>query len=765
MKKLCSFLGVISLTVVSSSTVIACNGGLDMSLNYTDEEKIVSIYNLTEDQLVKNGVQINSLMTDADIDKVVEALGLKELINQNPNGAVLKKSLGVYIMSNQFLNEISTKVPGYGWISNKLSWQSQWAIKDLVKDKNTSLAFYNNVSGWMSEKDKDWSLSVTFLNEDLLGWNGVDQPTYARVNINRKLSANKDGEVQEDKSNKEATHRNDNSSNTLNSQDAFLDEKNPNKGMIYRGYANSSSLFKLENILSTQSSKVPTGFFNYSPSATDFINNTIVNLDFTNMVLQNSQDEIEKALNEYLLQKPIFLSEGMSTDQVDTIVKNQIYAILLKNSIDRRNLVDNDGKPLFIEEQLKEADIIVQSMITKLETNIKNVLANNPSINTQLLNQFTNMIDKIKKDNNEFISVNKDNFISVFRNIIDDSRNNDDPESGQFNFSVEWLNANLFKNKNQDNIALANQTHYLDFGYDSSYKFKVFYWSKTTPITGNGKQWYSPDDKKNEDEYIADKGFRNVFLSQRLLDRAYSQKTYNVLSKYQASSSIELDVLGLKDSKVNATEDELEKIMLDKLKEAIALNSTTNFANKNEPVADSWRIYHLLALINKYSNEKIYEIFGKDQNDKLEIHNRNVSLDFSNKGLNSNTDWAKADDDIAFYELLESKKINLITNDYKESSESVVRENIFNNEIQVLWDFSQKQYIFAGTVNTFGVAKDQKIDDINTWWKDKERSYGQFEYKIAVEDKWKELLMNYWKKHVSQNKNNPDYNSSLKSQK
>ncbi|WP_339020390.1 hypothetical protein [Spiroplasma endosymbiont of Atherix ibis] len=761
MKKLCSFLGVLSLTIVSSSTVIACNGGLDMSLSHTDQEKIVSIYNLTEDQLVKNGVRINSLMTDENIDKVVEAIGLTELINKSPNGAVLKKTLGVYIMSNQFLNEISSKVPGYEWIANKLSWQSQWAIKDLVKDENTSLALFNNVSGWMTKKDSNWSLSVTFLNEELLGWNGIEDPVYARVNINRKLKSNKDGEVQPKDSNEEAIHLGDDTSYIPNSQDSFLDEKNPNKGMIYQGYANSSSLFKLEKLLSKESSKLPTGFFNYSPSATDFINNTVINLDFANMVLQNSQKEIESILNQYLLDNPIFLSEGMSSTQVENIVKNQIYAVMLKNSIDRRNLIDSNGNPVFIKEQLIEADLIIKSMILKLEQNIKRITQENSWIDNQLLKKFANMIDTLQSENNEFVSVNKDEFFNSFRAIIEDSREKDNPESGQYAFFTGWLNANLYKTNEQGNLALVKFSDYLDFGYDSSYKFKVHYWSKVTPVDGSEKQWYSPDDSRAEDEYIADKGFRNVFLSQRLMNKAYNIETYNVLNKYQSllpNESLELDIFGFDSTSSILNQANLEAIMLEKLKEAMELGSK----NSDQAVAESWRIYHLAALINKYSNYKLHEVFEKAKNsDELEIHTKNVSLDFSKKSINLYTNFAKADDDIAFYELLKNKQINLITNDYKEWINSTIRENVFVQGIETLWNYSQTQYIFAGTVNTFGKSIDQDIENINKWWKSSKKSYNQFNYRIAISDKWKDLLIKYWEKNVSKNKKNPDYNQYL----
>ncbi|QHX36798.1 hypothetical protein [Spiroplasma sp. BIUS-1] len=756
MKKLCSVLGALTLTVVSSTAVVACNGGIDTSLNYTDQEKIASIYNLTEEQLVNNGVRINTLISNEDIDQVIKALELEELINKNPMGAMIKKSLGVYIMSNQFLNEISSKVPGYGWIANKLTWQSQWGLKDLV-NSNTAKGFYNNVSGWMNHQENEWSLSVTFLDNQLLGWNGIDRPQYVRININRKLVADENGIINQKNSNPEGIYQQ--GSEHISVQDPVINPNNPEKGVIYQGYANSSKVFSLSNILTSQPSKIPAGFLNYSPSATDFVNNKVINLDFGNIILQNSKKEIEQALTKYLIENPIYTSEGMNTNQVDTIVKNQIYAIMLAQSIDRDNLRDKNGRPLFDESEKLDAKMIVDSMLSSLSVIVNN-LKTKSWTNTTLLNEFSNMIDSIKKSNSTFDLVSKASFIQKFQEVIDDSRDRSDPNAGQTSFFVGQLNAILYKENQNSQRVLSNSQSYLDFGYDASYKFKVFYWSGSTPITGAEDQWYSPDDNSKAEDYVADKGFRNVFLSLRLNQGAAS---YVVLDKYRQSlkeNNFVLDIFDLKNTSASPSDQEVDKIMLKKLNEAIALDPKQGNVDVNH---DSWRIYHIVSLVNKYVNEKLKEVFGFDSSGNLEIHNKNVSLDYSKSKSNSN-DFSKADDDLAFAELYKNKEINFIANDFSSTSGTILRDNIYDFGLTLMWSLTNSNYIFAGTLNIFGkhLDTDQELNEMNLWWKESSRSIGRIPNIVYMPSSWGKLFDSYWKNHVSKNPNNPDYNARIK---
>ncbi|WP_338984513.1 hypothetical protein [Spiroplasma endosymbiont of Diplazon laetatorius] len=752
MKKLCSFLGALSLSVFSATTAVACNGGLDMSINFSDEEKILSIQNLTEQQLVSSGVRINSLTSDEDIDKIIKALGLEELISNSPNGGVIKKSLGVYIMSNQFLNEVSSKVPGYAWIANKLTWQSQWSIKELVNNPTSSLNLFNNVSGWMKFKNKDWSLSVTFLDKDKLGWNGVEDPVYARININRKVLADENGSIDLENSNKEGIRGDYDENNPPNAQ---VTETDFFKGAIYQGYANSSSLFRLDEILSSSPSKVPPGIFNYSPSATDFVNNKIITLDFGNMILQNSKKEIEKALNDYLLNNPIYLGEGLKNSEINTIIKNQIYTVMLSQAIDRHNLKDESGTSLFTKDELNEADLLVESMINSLIQQVSKLLKSSWT-NKTLMNNFLVMLNQIKNEDCEFNTISKTSFTDLFKEVMNDSRNVNDANSGQTDFSVGQLNTNLYKTGNNYDSLLSSQQDYFDFGFDSTYKFKVYYWSKSTPITGSEKQWYSPDDSRSPQDYISDKGFRNVFLGQRL---SSSQRAYNVLEQYQFTQKnrIELDVLGIETTNLAPSKVNAETLMLNKLKEAIELDPNQVSQNINH---DSWRIYHMAALLNKYADKKIYEIFGYDEKGNLEIHNKNVSLDFSKK---SSSDFSKADDDIAFADLLKQKEINLITNDFQSKYDSPAREFIYRKGLGVTWNSSLSQFIFGGTINVFGKTLDtqDELNNIHSWWEQPARKYDGFLFRFKMTDDWAEYIDAYWKEYVSKNINNPDYNAQL----
>ncbi|WP_342259007.1 hypothetical protein [Spiroplasma endosymbiont of Dioctria linearis] len=757
MKKLCSILGSLSLAVFSSASVVACKGGLDLSLNYTDEEKIMSIYNLTTKDLVKNGVKIKTLVSPEDIDAVIESLELSEIVNKNPNGSLLKSSLGVFIMSNQLLNEISSKVPGYGWISNKLTWQSQWSIKDLMAREDLSL--FNNVSGWMykgkEEDNSKWSLSVTFLNEDKTGWNGVEPAKYARININRKLVADDFGTVDGNLSNKDVVY----GGNTANAQDSFLNPNNPKLGVIYQGYANSSKLIDLEKILSDDIGTIPIGFFNYSPSATDFVNNKIILLDFANKVLQASKKEIEESLNDYLLNNPIYLGEGLVVEEINNIIKNQIYIILMTNSIDRENLRDKEGKPLFVDEaEQAESLIIVKSMINKLKKLCEQMLLSyNTKSNSQNIEKLINMLNTIQNEDGRFRTVNKKDFKETLKLVIENSRDENDPNSYQKAFYNGELNAILFKVEDQSGqqnpLTLIND--YLDFGFNDQYKFKVQYWGNSTPISGGEDQWYSPDDQRSKDEYIADKGFRNIFLKHRFDNSKNSEDSAQLLKNYEEKVGITYDIFDFDESIANPTDQQIEVKMLEKLKEAIKLDPEGSIENVT---ADSWRIYHLMALINSRANEKIKSLLSYDKNNKIGIHEGNISLDYWNK---TPGDFAKADDDIAFAQLIKENQVPLIVTDQKYNSSNTNRKDIYNSGVESIWTNKLELNIYVGQTNIYGKRYDQDISDINNWWTQKDRIYWSFNSLVAIPDQYKNKLMEYWQKHVSNNPKNPDYNPSL----
>ncbi|WP_339033641.1 hypothetical protein [Spiroplasma endosymbiont of Cantharis rufa] len=757
MKKLCSILGSLSLAVFSSASVVACKGGLDLSLNYTDEEKIMSIYNLTTKDLVKNGVKIKTLVSSEDIDAVIKALDLSEIVNENPNGNLIKSSLGVFIMSNQLLNEISSKVPGYGWISNKLTWQSQWSIKDLMAREDLSL--FNNVSGWMykgkEEDDSKWSLSVTFLNEDKTGWNGVEPAKYARININRKLVADAFGTVNGDFSNRNVVY----GGNTANAQDSFLNPNNPELGVIYQGYANSSKLIDLKDILSDDIGTIPIGFFNYSPSATDFVNNKIILLDFVNKVLQASKKEIEESLNNYLLNNPIYLGEGLAVEEINNIIKNQIYIILMTNSIDRENLRDKEGKPLFVDEaEQAESLIIVKSMINKLKKLCEQMLLSyNTNSDSQNIEKLVNMLNTIQIEDCRFKTVNKKDFKETLKLVIENSRDQNNPNSYQKAFYKGEVNATLFKVEDQSSQQkpLTLITDYLDFGFNDQYKFKVQYWGNSTPISGGEDQWYSPDDQRNKDEYIADKGFRNIFLSHRFDNSKNSNDSAQLLKKYDENVGITYDIFDFDESIANPTDEQIEAKMLEKLNEAIKLDPEASIENVT---ADSWRIYHLMALINSKANEKIKSLFSYDKNNAIGIHEENISLDYWNKAPG---DFAKADDDIAFAELIKENEVPLIVTDQKYNSSNTNREDIYNSGVESIWTNKLELNIYAGKTNIYGKRYDQDISDINNWWTDKDRIYWSFNSLVAIPNQYKSKLIEYWQKYVSNNPKNPDYNPSL----
>ncbi|ALD66622.1 hypothetical protein [Spiroplasma cantharicola] len=761
MKKLCAILGSLSVAVFSSVSVVACKGGLDLSLTYTDEEKIMSIYNLTTKDLVKNGVKINTLVSPEEIDAIIKALDLNELINKNPNGSFLKQSLGVFIMSNQLLNEISSKVPGYGWIANKLTWQSQWSIKDLLAKEDLSL--FNNVSGWMNkrnekEDESKWSLSVTFLNQDKTGWNGVERAKYARININRRVVANNYGKVQRELSNEKVIYGGD----TANTQDSFLNPNNPDLGVIYQGYANSSELIELDKILNENVGSIPIGFFNYSPSATDFVNNKIIMLDFVNKVLQVSKQEIEDALNDYLLNNPFFIGEGLKPEHIANVIKNQIYVILMTNSIDRKNLKDKDGNPLLANEgEEEESLIIVKSMINKLRRLCEDI-SQLSSVNSNLKNVETliNMLDTIQNEDCVFKSISKNSFRETLKAVIEDSRDRNDPYSYHKAFYNGDLNATLFKtvSNNQKQIPLTLVNDYLDFGFDNQYKFEVQYWGNSTPIKGGEEQWYSPDNNRPNDNYIADKGFRNIFLHHRFFkhDDEKDYTSAELLKKYEKKISINYDIFDFDETIADPSEEIIENKMLKALEKAISLDPNGSTVGITD---ESWRIYHLLALINNKANEKLSDIFSFDSNNKIGIHNSDISLDYWKIGKG---DFNKADDDIAFAKLLKEQEVAVVITDQNSNSNSTNREEIFQKGIETIWESEFKLNIYAGQTNIYGKRYDQDLSESSNWWQDENRLYGEFYSLVAIPNQYKDKVNTYWKKYVSSNPKNPDYNSSLK---
>ncbi|AGR42281.1 lipoprotein [Spiroplasma diminutum] len=755
MKKICSFLGAISLTAFTSSTVVACNGGLDMSLKYSDQQKINSIYNLKTEDLTKNGVKINQLINSEDIDKIFESLGLNEIVANHPEGAIIKKSIGIYIMANQFLNEISSKVSGYGWIANKLTWQSQWAIKDMLKDGSTSI--FNNVSGWMTDKNNQWSLSVTFLDEDKMGWNGVNPLKYARININRMLVSDSAGFVEKESSNYEGIYGTD-----PNVQSGFINPNNQELGVIYQGFANSSRLLDLSEILNETPGSIPVGFFNYSPSVADFVNNKIINLDFGNLILQNSKQEIEYQLNEYLLDNPIYIGEGLNYSQIDDIIKNQIYLVLISNAIDRENLENENGGPLFDQDEKEEAATLLPAMVSKLQISLEN-LSKNDWITQETkveIEAINSILEDVIKNKYNFINPDqKDQFKLHFKQIIINSRNLNDPNSGQFKFYVGDISATLYKaatSTPDNNEILSSESAYTNFGYDSSYKFKVYYWSKVTPITGKENQWYSPDDLRPKNEYISDKGFRNIFWSNRFLNTYNTEKPLLLLQYFEKVGRA-IDIFEFDDSIQNPTLDDVNNKMRIALEKAVSLDKNNNSENLSD---DSWRIYHLMALINNSATKMLKDIFSIDENGILEIHNQQISLDYS-KNPNS-LDPKNADDDIAFGELINNEQIPFIVNDFSRTNKGNARSGIYENGINWLWRGEAISLtMFIGRTNIFGKRFDISLDNMNQWWNQSGRDSQEHQFLIKIPNQYQGLLEYYWNQYVAKNPNNQDYNPNL----
>ncbi|AGR41403.1 hypothetical protein [Spiroplasma taiwanense] len=757
MKKLCLIFATLSILSFSTISVVACNSGLGTFSNYTDEEKMVGIRNLTKDMLESNGVKIKRGISNDDIDALIEAFDLTELIENNEDSDIailLKSSLTMYVMSNALLNEISSKIPGYGWISTKLSWQSQWGLKDLI-DKG-KIGASNNVSGWMPSLNS-WSLSVTFLNEDKTGWAGDNLPVYARININKKLVATKDGEVCTEQNYQSLGCSDYSNPEGVWGNGEFLSREtvqHDRVGSIYQGFVSSSELLSLENIFVDEIGKIAPGVINYSPSATDFVNNLIYSLDFTNILLAASKKEVEEQFNNYLNEEPIFLSEGLETTDVYLRFKNQLYIVLFSQALNRRNLTNDDGTQLFTDDDLEYSKILMTKMFNDLQESLEEILKTN--LIQEILDFKENLENIYNVDQETGLSQGEiQDFKVKLQEVIKISREANNSSSKEYNFAKEELSLNLFKKNAITNVqeSLSYNEQYLDFGYNDDYKFEIQYYGRSNSEIGRDERWYKPDEYKIQD-FIADSGFKNIYLENRFISDSSLISKYNY--EINANSKFSVDPFGF-----NIVNNDVSQTMLDSLKEAISFGDSGS--DLSNVTSSSWRIYHLVSLMNKKLNEEINSVFNVDFdpvngqiNQTPKIWDKNISLDGIAKSMENR------DDDIAFGYLFKQKEIPLAILDVNSNQESNFSQEIYQYGLSVIdnkisFDFN----IFYGKTNSYGKRYDEIIDFTN-WWKDSERALGTLKVIININDNSIiNELKSYWEDNVMKNQDNPDYKPSV----
>ncbi|ASP28060.1 hypothetical protein SCORR_v1c02860 [Spiroplasma corruscae] len=762
MKKFLALLAGITLTSFSIVNVVSCESNPNLDNNYTDEEKIMNIRNLTTSSLKSAGVKVGNSLTSDEVETLFNRLNLKETLDEDAYSRLSTEMVNIYIMANSFLNEISTKVSGYDWIAKKVAWQSQWTLRDLFENKDWGVA--NNVSGWMEPmyKDNGWSLSVTFLDSKTLGWTGDGPPKYARVNINKRLVANEDGDIIDEQSNPDAIRK-----SSVNALDSIF-ESARNIGPIYNGYASSSDLILLDDLFQKDNNGLNPGFINYSPSVMDIINNIPLNFDFGNDVLKKSKELIEEELNNYLIKNPIYLNETSDIKMINIVLKNQIYSILFSESLKRRQFKDDEGNG-YTKEQMNVANKYVKKLFNNLFTTLTSLLredfVNSNEESKKFLEDFSNQsinfsaIDSTSDGlTDSQIETFKENLLKAFEY----SRNTNDVESGQKDFGTTMLTTvnnkidtknSVLKNEEQgegsEKVDLASNlvsvNDYLDFGIDNSYKLVITYYSLKVPKKLEDFK-YNPDaTTSNNDQFYTDLFFKSVFFSHRFKENDISTMIGTLNKKTSGD-----DVFNYKlfDLNISSSDNEVINYMDEMLKKASDTSGNVS--------SSDWRVYLMVDYYLKNLSEKLWNILA----DVNYFHDEGISLDYKNNNSPGVNSYSNADDDEAFASLVKNKTINVVLTDNNgEIRNNKLEENLYNQGIDaIIGDISYEFYLYKTSVNIFGKAIYEYLSPQNAS-SNKELYTGIFKASSKVSyDNVINSLRSYWNKNVKENSENPDSN-------
>ncbi len=781
MNKLIMLLGSISISSASLLTVVSCGRTGRMNVITSEQEKITSLTSLKKSSLTENNVKLGGNISTEEIWKLVEALKLTEVIKNNPTATAMIESLRSFVMSNMLLSEIAAKVPGLGWIVQKLQWQNlNWGFNQLYDVDNEKSAFAKNASGWMENNDQ-WSISVTFLNEDLTGWVGINNPVYARININQKVGVNDDGTVNLENSNPDAVWPDEN--NKIDGSSAFLpiasstSDQTKKRGFIYQGFVNSSELINLTDIYDPNKTTLPSGSLIYTPSATDFVNNSILQGDIVNESLKNAKDEIKKAIEKYLLNDPIFISDNMNADHIQIRIKNQIYAVLFKELLLRR-------KRDFKEEQLVYSNSLITMYWNSIITKAKRV-RDSEYINSDDYNTINNIIEDFinKKDKDLSTDFSKDGGLSeseantVYENllkIIKFSKNDNDVSKTEVDFAEKNITTEMYKRNydfssnsfnNGNDIPLLKPENYEDFGLNGSYQFKVIYYNKPIAESDRPDFTYLSDENKTpfKDDFISDLGFKNVFTKPRFETLL---KTFNKKSNMNNQTLID----DYKDSEVNVIEPfNLSEVDDNNVKNPSWFKDAgylKQWLGDNADDSD-WRIKNLLGVINKTSKERLIQIFDTSSKTHENITNYNLSAsnlvfgELTNHSNPSSPINGKSNDDEAFAKLISNKSGNELPFhivDVDKNGNSDSRDFIHEAGLENLQPFNLR--LMVGTLDTYG----KKVDtlDYSQWWYndlyDLSSTKLEVWLNIYKSDSIYQAFVNYWNDNVKNNENNPDNN-------
>ncbi|QEH62042.1 hypothetical protein SCHIN_v1c08470 [Spiroplasma chinense] len=781
MKKLINLLMTSILLSSSASLVVACRGGAGMSSGYTEDERILGITSLNEKILKDYKIKFGGNVSKEESLKLIQLLG-GNTDTSSSSKQMLLGSMKVFIMANLLLNQISSKVPGYGWIAGKMQWQaSRWSFNDLYGggDENALQSIGKNVSGWMVNND-EWSISVTFLDEEKLGWVGVGDPAYARINVNKRIVVDSDGEIVVEESNPNAIWMDENGvyPSAITPINQSTHEQTKNRGAIYQGFVNSSQLIGLDGIFDPNDVSVPGGILGYTPSTTDFVNNIMMESDIINETLGNkeTQKEITEYLNSYLLDydNQIYIGEGINVTHINVRFKNRIYAILFKSLLDRKNPIYENT-----DEDLAYGKTVLNGWWSALNKNAKvvesaNYLTSGEKAEVSAIIQNFNamrIIDQDEDVNSPGLSTSQSQkVLDDFLTLIAYSKDPTNPNDGEIDFAASNITIKMYKVAPDgvlwSGAILDSEAMYRDFGLNSAYRLGITYQNKTLTEEQEANRAnfaYDPDKGKDpvtqKNEFVSDKGFKNVFFKSRMdlmLETIKAKFNEQVASEwvYQPDANT-LAVTPFDLSKI-ANQDFSNNTWF---KDAGYLAQLTNATS-----TDNLRVNDLKDAFIAATYSRIQELFDvtKEAEYKniwqLGISSDNLVLGkYQDLGIDSGNP-ENMDDDLAFAEMLNRDTSRFHITDVNSSGQGNMRTNIYMSGFN---NTSFNTRIMSGKISTYGDILTNQ--DYANWWKDSTLNSDSNITKVDIFINvgiTREMFMafaNYWADNVTNNKNNPDY--------
>ncbi|QGS52093.1 hypothetical protein [Spiroplasma tabanidicola] len=650
MKKIMSLLMTVLMGSASTSLVASCEGGAGMSWSYSDQQKILSLTTLDTKKLKENNVKMGAGIEAKNADAIIAALGFSDIVKNGDKAVTgaFMSSLRTYIMSNQLVTQIAQKVPGFGWLYSKLQWQaSKWNLRDLLNLNKGKQALAENAAGWLGKND--WSVSVTFLNDELVGWtNPKKAPAYARININRSIKVNSDTSVDVKNSTVGAVWKepkNDKIPLAVDPISSSSNTQTEKRGVIYQGFTNSSTLIELANIFDETDTSLPASILGYSPSVSDFVNNILLNSQLINRILKEKQEEIKDKVSTNLKNNQIILSESTDIFDIENRMRNQVFSVVFMELIKRNNLI-GDATPIEDEDKI-EAARVWSEFFAQLIENTKMIIniVKDDELKQKLQDDLTYYSEL--QDNNAQNNVKEEDISNLYermdrtffssRYLSLGAGEQKDFTSKEFNltmydFSLDLNSANSESNSSKwvyNKIKLENVRDYLFFGLNFNTLFKMNYYYKEFIKEDEenevemSKYWYDPDAENvklmpsstnefvewyNKTEFISDIGFNNLFIQPRISGLLSKYLKYNSAHVYLTAKA--------EDNAYGSTNDTM--IFLDlfadengnvpsNVNELISLLKKYN--SNIDDDKDKFRIRYLMDIISSLVDQKILTAF------------------------------------------------------------------------------------------------------------------------------------------------------------